>query len=114
MGFTPMLSEHEQRELAAIEDTLLRDPALSACFHEEPPLVGRRVLRPSCLMVPGIVIAFAASVLGLGAVLAQGLGLIILGLVWWIATSAVARRRARRSITYCIESFKRSWFPPTP
>ena len=109
-----MLSEYEQRELATIEERLLQDRALSACFQGEPSAVRRPVLRPRCLVVPGILIMLVAGVLELGAAFAQGLGLVVLGLAWWIATSAVFRRRAKRFITYCIETFERSWLPPDP
>jgi hypothetical protein len=109
-----MLSEYEQRELTAIEELLLRDPDLSACFQDQPSAVRRRVPRPRCLIVPGTLIMAAAVFLGLGAAFAQGLGLVIIGLAWWTATSAAVRREAKRSIEYCIETFERSWAPPAP
>jgi DUF3040 family protein len=107
-----MLSEYEQRELATIEEQLLRDPDLSACFQEDDAAARRAAPRPLCLVVPGILIMAAAVFLGVGAALAQGLGLVVLGMAWSTATNARLRRRARLSIKYCIEAYERSWPPP--
>jgi hypothetical protein len=107
-----MLNEYEQRELATIEKHLLHDPDLSACFQEDGAAARRAVPRPRCLVVPGVLIMASAVFLGLGAVLAQGLGLVILGLARWTTTNPNLWRRARRSFERCVETYERSWFPP--
>ena len=113
-GGALMLSEYEQRELATIEELLLRDADLSACFQENCPAVRRAALRPRCLIIPGILIMAVAVFLGLGAAFAQGLGLVVLGLAWWTAINAGVRRRARCSVERWIRAYERSWFPPAP
>ena len=106
------LTEYEQREWAAIEELLLRDPDLSACYEKERRAVGRTGPLARCLIVPGILIMTAAAFLGFADAFGQGLGLVVLGLAWWTATTPGVRGRARRSIERCIKTYEASWFPP--
>ncbi|HVN13278.1 MAG TPA: DUF3040 domain-containing protein [Kineosporiaceae bacterium] len=108
-----MLNEHERHQLEAIEEVLLRDPDLSACFGQDRPrAVPRRYPRPRCLVIPGVLIMATATFLGLGGVFAQGLGLVALGLVWSTATNALVRGRVNRSLKHCVEALDQSWFRP--
>ena len=110
-----MLNEYEQRQLDTIEEVLLRDPDLSACFREEHRAsVPRRFPRPRCLVIPGVLIMAIAAFLGLGEAFAQGLGLLLLGLAWWAAITPPVRRRVRRSIKCYVGNLKMPWFPPAP
>lgn len=110
-----MLNEYEQRQLDTIEEVLLRDPDLSACFREEHSArVPRQFPRPRCLVIPGVLITVIAAFLGLGEASVQGLGLLFLGLAWWAAINPPIRRRVMRSIKYCAGNLKMPWFPPAP
>lgn len=105
-----MLNDHEQRQLDRIEEALLRDAHLSACFQRDWRASLRRVAPgPRCLVLPGVLIMAASMVLGLGGPFAQGVGLVGFGLTWSIATNPVARRRVKRFLMYSLEAYERSW-----
>lgn len=89
-----MLSEHEKRELQAIEEMLLADTRLIARFRRRRRRL-RGPLLPRVLLVSGVLVMVCAAFLGLGDAFVQGLALALAGFLWRRPWSRLPRRVMR-------------------
>lgn len=88
-----MLSERDRQVLARMEEDLARsDPQLVQMFHEGPPRTPGRGL-PSTLIVLGVVLAVAGSVIAVVPLALLGIGLIVTALCVAMVRAQVGRPR---------------------